>query len=293
MSSTPSKYFVFAGVFFTSLSSIFIRFSEAPSLVISAYRMLFTILLLFIPVMLKDRKTLLKIKRKELFLCILSGIFLAFHFATWIASIKMTTIASSTVLVSLNPVFVAIASFFLFKERLNKKAIIGIITAILGSIVIAFADTQSGSSHAVKGDFLAFLGSIFVAGYFIIGKIVRKNLSAGSYVFIVYSVSAIMLFILCFATNTPIYPYPIKEFAIFLGLAFFCSILGHTVYNWLMQYIPATFISTATLIEPIFASFMALILFREIPSSLTALGGIIIIIGIYWFIKNQRTKDSI
>lgn len=293
MTRAPSKYLIFVGVFFTSLSSIFIRFSEAPSLVISAYRMLFTVLFLLIPVILKDFKNLAKIKTKELFLCILSGIFLALHFATWIASIKITTIASSTVLVSLNPVFVAIASFFLFNERLSKKSIIGIIIAIAGSIVIAFADIHSGSSHAFKGDLLAFLGSIFVAGYFIIGKIVRKNLSNGSYVFIVYSVSALVLFSLCYVTKTPVYPYSMKEFAIFISLAFFCSILGHTVYNWLMQYIPATFVSTSTLIEPIFASFMAFILFKEAPSILTLLGGLIIIIGIYWFIRNQRAKKSI
>lgn len=288
MDNRPSKYYVLIGVFFTSISSILIRFSNAPSLVISAYRMLFTFLLLVIPVTLKNKEEILNVKSKDLLLCIVSGIFLALHFASWIASINMTTIASSTVLVSSNPIFVAFGSYFILKERLSKKAFISILIAITGSAIIAFGDSQSNSGHALLGDMLAFSGAIFIAGYIIIGRIVRKNLSNGAYIFIVYLTSAIVLFALCFVTNTPIYPYSIKEFLLFLGLAFFCSILGHTVYNWLLQYLPATFISTSTLVEPIFASIIALILFAEIPSPLTLIGGSIVLLGIYLFIKFNK-----
>lgn len=292
MKKTPSKYFVFIGLFFTSLSSIFIRFSNAPSLVISAYRMLFTVLILSLPLLINERKQLLNLKKREFFLCTISGIFLALHFATWITSINMTTIASSTVLVNLNPIFVAMASLILFKEKLSKKAILGIIIAFVGGLIIAFADTSNSttSSHAIIGDILAFLGSIFLASYLIMGKIVRKNLNNLCYVFIVYTSATIVLFGLCLFTNTPIYPYSINEFLIFLALAFFCSILGHTVYNWLINYLPATFISISTQGEPIFASIIALILFKEIPSIFTVVGAITIISGIYYFIINQPSQ---
>lgn len=293
MENSPSKYFVFVGLFFTSLSSIIIRFSNAPSLVISAYRMLFTVLILLIPIIMKERRQLLNIKRNDFILCMISGIFLALHFATWISSIKMTTIASSTVLVNLNPIFVAIASLFLFKEKLNSKAISGIIIAFVGGAIIAFNDNSASlSTHAIKGDILAFLGSIFMAGYLIIGKIVRKNINNINYVFIVYTSATIVLFVLCIFTKTPLYPYPINEFILFLCLAFFCSILGHTIYNWMIHYLPATLISISTLGEPIFASIIALVLLREIPSKLTVIGGLTIISGIYYFIVNQEPKES-
>lgn len=288
MDNKPSKYYVMIGIFFTSLSSILIRLSNAPSLVISAYRMIFTFLLLVIPVIIRNKKELFNIKGKELLLCIISGIFLAFHFASWIASINMTSIASSTVLVSSNPIFVAVGSYFILKEKLSKKAFISILIAITGSAIIALSDSHSNTGHALLGDLLAFSGAVFIAGYIIIGRIVRKNLSNGTYIFIVYLTSAIVLFALCFATNTPVYPYSIKEFLIFLALAFFCSILGHTVYNWLLQYLPATFISTSTLVEPIFASIMALVFFAEIPSILTLIGGSIVLLGIYLFIKFNK-----
>jgi drug/metabolite transporter (DMT)-like permease len=293
MEKSPSKYWILAGTLFTSLSSIIIRYSTAPALVISAYRMLFTCMMLFIPVMLKSRKEFHEISKKNLILCILSGIFLALHYASWISSIKMTTIANSTVLVACSPMFVALANFVFLKEKPSNKMIIGIAMSVTGTAIIAMGSAGSTQTSMMTGNILAFLGAIFVAGYLVIGGIVRKNLSAGIYVFIVYSVSAVVLFAMCFFSSTPVYPYPPKEFALFFALAFFCSILGHTVYNYLVKYFSSTLISVSTLSEPIFASILALIIFREIPSVYTLTGGVIIITGIFYYIVTQNKESGI
>ncbi|WP_326906724.1 DMT family transporter [Sedimentibacter sp. MB31-C6] len=282
------KYLVLVGTFFTSLSSIFIRISNAPSLVISAYRMLFTILMLFIPFVLKYRIELKNIKRQDFILCILSGIFLALHFATWITSINMTTIANSTILVSSSPIFVALANYVILKEKFTSNMFIGIAMSLLGTTIITLGTAGGLSSSMMLGNFLAFMGAIFVAGYLVIGGIVRKNLNAGTYVFIVYTASTIVLFLICLLTDTPLYPYSLKEFVIFIALAFSCSILGHTVYNYLMKYISATLISVSTLTEPIFSSALALIIFKEIPSMSTFIGGTIIISGVLYYITSQN-----
>lgn len=287
---TPSKYLVLAGTFFTSLSSIIIRYSEAPSLVISAYRMLFTSLMLLIPVMINSKSEFKNISKKEYFLCIISGIFLALHFATWISSIKMTTIANSTILVSCSPIFVALANYIITKEKLNKKMVFGISLSLAGTILIALGSSKDSGNNIMLGNLLAFLGAVFVAGYLVIGGIVRKNISAGIYVFIVYSVSAIVLFLMCIASKTPIYPYALKEFMLFIALAFFCSILGHTVYNYMVKYVSSTLISVSTLSEPIFASILAALIFREIPSIYTLVGGIIIITGIFYYLVTQNKE---
>ena len=290
MEKTPSKYIVLVGVFFTSLSSIIIRLSQAPSLIISFYRMLFTVLILLIPVMIKERESLKNIKKKDFILCIISGVFLALHFASWIASINMTTISNSTILVSCSPIFVSLANFFFLKEKFTSKIFIGISMSLVGTIIIAIGSTGGSTSSMMVGNILAFMGAIFVAGYLVIGGIVRKNVSAGAYVFIVYSVSVIVLFFMCLLTDTPIYPYSPKEFILFLALAIFCSIFGHTVYNYLMKYISATLISISTLCEPIFASILALIIFKEIPSIYTLIGGTIILGGVSYYIVSQGNK---
>ena len=290
MKKSPSKYIVLAGTLFTSLSSIIIRFSEAPALVISAYRMLFTSLMLLIPVIINNRYEFKKITKREYILCTVSGIFLALHFASWISSIKMTTVANSTILVSCSPIFVALANYFITKEKLGRKMAIGISMSLAGTIIIAMGSSGEKSSNMMLGNILAFLGAVFVAGYFVIGGIARKNLSAGVYVFIVYSVSTAVLFIMCIISKTPIYPYSPKEFLLFIALAFFCSILGHTVYNYMVKYVSSTMISVSTLSEPIFASVLALLIFREIPSIYTLIGGIIIIAGIFYYLVSQ-TKE--
>ena len=274
----PSKYWILLGTFFTSVSSIIIRFSEAPAIVIAAYRMLFTTMILFFPVYINKRSEFRGLHKNNYIMCIVSGVFLALHFATWIQSIQMTTIANSTILVSCSPIFVAAINYSLLKEKITKKMVLGIVMSLIGTVIIGMGSSQGTKTGMMVGNILAFMGGI-----------VRKNISAGVYVFIVYSVSAIVLFIMCFITKTPVYPYPIREYMLFFFLAFFSSILGHTVYNYLMKYFSSTLISVSTLSEPLFASFMAMLIFEEIPSVYTIIGGIVIITGIYYYLITQNT----
>jgi len=267
-----------------------VKLSDSPSIIISAYRMLFASLLWVVPVLIKDREELKRITISDLMWCFVSGVFLALHFATWIASLSMTSVASSTVLVSLSPVFVAAFSYFILKEDLKVKSIIGIAVAVVGSALIAFGDSQGGG-HALKGDLLALLGAFFVGGYLLIGGRVRIRLGVRVYVLIVFSISTVVLFTIAIVTKTPIYPYPIKEMLLFFALAFFCSLLGHSVYNWMLEYVSSTFVSVVTLGEPIFASILALIIFEEVPSSLTLLGGISVLLGLYMYVKSTGGKN--
>ncbi len=292
MEKSTAKFFVLVGVFFTSLSSIIIRISQAPSLAISFYRMLFTVFLLLIPVIYKEKEVIKNITKKDFILCIVSGAFLALHFASWIASINMTTISNSTILVSCSPIFVSLANFLILKEKFTSKILTGLTMSLIGTGIIAMGSSGGSTNDMMLGNILAFMGAIFVAGYFVIGGIVRKNLSAGSYVFIVYSASTVVLFFMCLLTKTPMYPYSPKEFLLFFALAFFCSILGHTVYNYLIKYISATMISISTLCEPIFASILALIIFREIPSIYTLVGGIIVLSGVFYYMISQNNKKT-
>jgi drug/metabolite transporter (DMT)-like permease len=285
------KIIALLGVIFVSFASIFIRLSQAPSLIIANYRLAFTVLLIAPSAIIKNRNEIKGIGGKTLGLSILSGCFLALHFATWISSLKYTSIASSTVLVNTHTIFIVIGSYFILKEKTSMRKILYMAITVLGSILISLGDSSLGS-NVVYGDILAILGAVFVSGYIIIGRIVRQSLSAAAYTFVVYSSCTLTLLVMNLATKTPLYPYALKEWLLFLALALFCTILGHSLFNWALEYIKPTFLSVAVLGEPVFASLWAIMVFREIPKIWQVTGGMIIIGGIYLSMKLENKEHE-
>jgi len=266
-----------------STSSIFVRFSDAPAMIISAYRMLFTLLLMTPVVLVKHKKELAQITRRDILYAIGSGFFLALHFATWITSLKLTTVAASTVLVQMSPIFVVAGSYIFFKEKINKIALIGVITAIAGSVLVGVLDFRVGGT-ALAGDFLALAGALFVAGYLLIGRELRKRINLLPYTFIVYGSCTAFLILGCVLMGVPLYPYSPKNYAIFFALAFFCTILGHTIFNWALKYLPAYAVSICSLFEPVGATFLAFLILGEIPGLMQLCGQLLVLIGLYIFI---------
>jgi drug/metabolite transporter (DMT)-like permease len=288
---TPNpKLIVLIGVIFVSFSSVIIKASEAPSLVISLYRLAFTVLLIAPSTLMKNRRELKSIDRKSLLLCILSGAFLALHFAAWISSIKYTSIASSAVLVNTHPVFIVVLAYFIFKDKITVKALLSVIITLIGGIIISSGDKGLGS-NVFLGDMLAIAGAVFVAFYMIIGRVMRQRLSATTYTFIVYVSCTITLLVITLATRTPLYPYALKEWAIFLALAVFCTILGHSIFSWSLAYVKPTFLSVAILGEPVFATIWAALIFAEYPTYYNIIGSSVIILGIYLFSKAETKAE--
>ncbi len=286
MSTKTVKLIVLLGVVFVSFSSILSKIATAPPLIIATYRLGFSVLLM-LPVFLKHEKGILsKMTPKLWFLCSLSGVFLAFHFATWLTSIKMTTIASATVLVNTHPIFILFATYFIFKDKVSKKAMISIVIAFIGSIVITLGDSTVGS-HNLVGDLLAIAGGFFVAAYMLIGRFARQHLSVTAYTFIVYGCCTITLLIMDFITGTPLIGYPTSDYIIFISLAVFCTLLGHSVFNWALAYLKPTFVSSSILGEPVFATIWAIFILNEIPSFYQIIGGLIILTGITLHIQAE------
>jgi drug/metabolite transporter (DMT)-like permease len=285
MNKAPSKYFVFLGLFFTSTSSIFIRIIDAPSLTIASYRLLAGALFMMIPFLKALRKEGTSLNREGFILSVISGVFLAGHFATWISSLDYTTVSSSTVLVALSPIFVAFFNFAVLKERLKRIQTIGILVAIAGAIVISTGDIAV-SGEAIFGDFLAFMGAVFVTGYLLIGKKVRRYLTLADYTFVTYSSAAVTLFILAILMKTDLSVGNSGQLGLMFIHGIVCSGLGHTTYNWMLQHVSSTYVSTVTLGEPVFASILALLILSELPSLQTVAGGLVVIAGLYVFVKS-------
>jgi len=287
-------------VLFISFGSIFIRLSSAPALTIAFYRMFFSVLLL-IPLMKKRNIEEFKnISSKALFLCIFSGFFLALHFATWITSLSYTTVASSTVLVSMHPIIILIIKGLYYKKKIHPKIVLGVLMTFIGSAVISYAGFGMLASGQLLGNGLAFAGAIAVSFYILIGEKVRKDMSVNSYTFIVYLMSSVFLFIFVTIGQRPLTNFPLRQWVLFLALAVFCNLLGHSVFNWALGYLDSSLVSIIIISEPIFASILAIFIFNEIPQGKELIGGLLIISGIVYYIrtekklkKEKRKKDEV
>ncbi len=279
-----------------STASIFIRFAqrEAPSLVIAALRLTFASLMLSPLALTRGRTELRRLTGRELALGLLSGAFLAVHFATWITSLEYTSIASSVVLVSTGPLWVALLSPLFLREPLTRPVLIGMLLALAGGTVIGLSDscsTQGGlvcppfsefvQGQAFWGNFLALAGAWAVAGYLMIGRRLRAKVSLVPYIFLVYSVAAFVLLGIMFVAGQRPTGFAPQTYVWIALLALVPQLIGHSTYNWALRYLPAALVSITTLGEPIGSAVLAYFILQETPSLLTLVGGALILTGIY------------
>ncbi len=224
---------LFFGVFALSTSAIFVKLADAPATIIAFYRLFFAALVL-LPLLLfnrNNRNELKTITRRQWGFGFISGLFLAAHYVLWFESLQYTSVASSTVIVTLQPLFSMIGGYFLFKERFTRGAIIGCLIAISGSIVIGWQDFQI-SGEALYGDILAFIAAGIITAYFFISQYVRKDLSLIPYSLISYGSSACFLGIFAYMKHESFIHYSTQTWLCFIGLAFIATILGQTIFNW-------------------------------------------------------------
>lgn len=214
---------------------------------------------------------------------IIAGVFLAFHFILWFESLNLTSVASSTVLVTLQPLFAFVGTFLIFKESFSAKAITSGVIAVLGSFIISWGDFAI-NGKALIGDLIALAACALVTGYLLIGQNIRKRLSLMTYTFIVYAISSIVLFLYILIKKEPFYHLQIQDWIYFLLLAIFPTLLGHTIFNWCIKWISTATISMAILFEPIGAAILAYYIFNEKIVMTQVVGGIIIIVSVLFFV---------
>lgn len=283
------------GILAVSMAAIFIRFAqaEAPSLVIAFYRLGLSALILAPIAWLHHRQELRSLDRRTLALAGLSGLFLAFHFASWITSLELTTVASSVVLVTTTPLWVALLSPLFLKESLSRTVLMGLVLALSGGVVIGLSDActwQAGLicpslgemllGQAFWGDVLALFGAWMSAAYIVVGRGVRRQLSLGSYIFIVYSIAALVLLVLVLVSGQPLTGYSPATYGWFLLLALIPQLFGHTIFNWALRYISAAYVAVTLLGEPVGSTILAYFLLQESPTWVKMIGAILILTGI-------------
>lgn len=285
------------GILAVSTASILVRFAQetAPSLVISAWRLALAALILAPLTLRRDRDMLRALRRREITLALLSGFFLAGHFATWISSLEFTTVASSAVLVTTTPLWVALVSPIFLKEPITRPVLAGMILALIGGVTIGLSDActwQNGAlvcpnlgemvrGGAFLGDLLALAGAMFAAAYVIIGRKLRVNVTLLTYIFLVYGAAAILLVVLMLFSGGSAFGYPAITYLWFLLLALVPQLLGHSSFNWALKYVSAAYVAITLLGEPIGATILAYFLLDETPTTMKVFGAILILAGIY------------
>ena len=280
---------IVVGVMGISMSSVFVKYSTAPSAVTAAYRLLWTILLMS-PITFANREIrqeLFHLNRKNLLLSIMSGVFLAFHFTLWFESLRHTSVASSTTIVCTEVIWVSLGYALFLKGRMQFKAVLAIAVTLVGSALIAFADSSAGGDH-LYGDLLSLLAAVTVAAYVLLGRVVRETVSTTVYTFVVYSACAAMLLCLCLVQGSPLLGYGPSGIVVGLLLAIFSTILGHSIFSWCLKYFSPSFVSASKLCEPVVAALLAGILFGESPAMLQLAGGALILGGVFYYSRLEK-----
>jgi drug/metabolite transporter (DMT)-like permease len=249
------------------------------------YRMYLACILL-LPIVWVRRHEFLKLSKTEGLFLTIAGIFLALHFALWFGSLKLTTVASSTIILSLQPIVALIGGFVVYKERTSFCTLVTICISIIGVVMVGWGDMSFNNNSVIIGDILSFLSVIAVVVYLLIGQNKVKKISHWIYSFCVFLIAGVTLHIYNLFMGVPIIGYDRQEWEIFLLLAIFPT-LAHVIFNFLLNHVNTTTISMSVLGEPVGATMLAVILLGEDVIGLQIVGGIFVIFGVFTFLMQQ------
>ena len=290
----PTRYAYVAlavGVLSMSTGAIFVRYAqhEAASLTIAAYRMGIAFVVVLIPTLLSHRRELQSLTYRDGQLGATSGLFLAIHFATWIYSLKITSVAISVVMVNTTPLWVGLLTLLITGERLSRTTILGIVVSVIGVVAIGCGLESDGHlSNDLLGGTLATIAAAGLAVYLRIGGNLRRRHSLGVYVTVCYGSAAGYLYLAAIGTGQQITGFSLSTWWYLIGLALVSQILGHTTNNWVLRFFSASMIAVALLGEPVCATLLAYFLFDETLTVAQVGGGALILVGIYLAARAER-----
>jgi len=282
------------GLLAISFGAILARLAQAggvPSLAVASWRLGLAALIVTPIALFQSRRALASLSRRQGLLALAAGLFLALHFATWITSLEYTSVASSTALVTTNPLWIGLASFVLFRERPSRMMMGGIALSFGGSLLIFWSDSQTASAGAnpMFGNLLALIGSWCFSAYLLIGRRLRAGLPLPAYVWLAYGAAALFLVAASGASGAPLTGFDLTAWAVLAGMALGPQLLGHTAYNWSLRHVSATFVAVVTLGEPVGSAAMAFIVFGEGFAPLQFGGFALLLAGIYLAARGEKS----
>lgn len=291
MNNIKTYLILFGGVFALSTSAIWVRVAAAPSSVTAFYRLAITAaaMLPFFLLSKSCRAEVKALRRGQWGRTMAAGAFLALHYLLWFESLNYTSIASSTVIVCLQPLFSIVLERVLLKSRFRPAALVGCGIALIGSVIIGCGDFQI-SGLSLLGDVLAFVAAGVISGYYFLGQTIRKEVSALTYSVLAYITSAAVLLIYTLVRGEALTGYPSQTWLAFVGIALIATVGGQFVFNLLLKQLPASAVTMSILGEPIGTCILAYLFLHE-SISLQQLIGIVTIIGglsVYFLVPSHK-----
>lgn len=274
-----------------SVSAIFVRFTIAPPEVVAFYRLLFTLLMTLPLVLSTKRYQWSKISRRDILLIFLSALFLALHFTTWFASLRLTSVASSTILVNTQPFFVILFGLIIFKTPVSRNTLLAVLCAVFGTLLLSWGDFSLGGT-SLYGDALALVGAIFIAVHYLFSSYLRQSLDTVPYTTLLYGFCALILAAMVPLNGASFVGHPPLDYLMYAALAFFSTILGHTLFSWCMKYLPASAVSLSVLGEPVLAAVIAYFLFGEGFTFSQLVGSFIVLISIFGYLWEENKQHQ-
>ena len=268
------------GLAAVSHSAIFVRVADAHPVVIAFGRLALAAAILAPLAYALERRSWQGQPRSVAIRGSLAGICLALHFATWIASLAHTSIANSVVLVSLTPVWIALATTVIHRRIPSRPVLASVALAVVGSIIIGVGSGQAGAG-SLLGDALALAGGLCMAAYLMLGQGVQRHLPFVSYVAGCYSVAALVLGLTVAVAGLPVGGLSLQTYAAIAALGLVCQVIGHSSFNWGLRRFSTGFIAVFLLGEPLLGAVLGVVYFAEVPGTATVIGGLVILAGLY------------
>jgi drug/metabolite transporter (DMT)-like permease len=306
-----SVYIVlFFGVMAIAVSSIFVKLAQTegiPSLLVAASRLLIAAALLTPITLNRYWSNIRNLTQRDFGLALVSGLFLAIHFASWVTSLEYTSVLISVVFVTSSPLWVALLEFFFLQAKMPRLVIIGLLIAIAGGLFIGFggagntdATVTGDSQRDVIGGALSLIGAVSFAVYLIIGRNLQQGdskrktekLPVIPYIWLVYGSAGLILAVPVLFMRIPLTGYSVTAYLWLIATAVVPQLIGHSSLNYAVGYMPATLVSMITQLEPIGSAILAYFIFSELPLPLQILGSVIIIIGVMLATIGQRKPQQ-
>jgi drug/metabolite transporter (DMT)-like permease len=291
MEESDSKIYLLlvVGIIVISFAAILINLASAPPIIIAFYRMFFASAILT-PFFLKKYSHKLK-----LFLDYrpaIVGFFLAVHFILWITAFEYTNVANAVIFVAMQPLFTLILEVLFAREDLRQGVVWGVVLAFMGSIIISIGDINI-LFEKLLGDMLALSAAFFAASYLFLGRSLRKRVDYFPYIYTIYTYAAIFLGIFSLIKGLPFSGYGTTNYLYFLGLALGPTLIGHSILNYSVRFLPTTIVSLSILGEPIITTALAWFILGEGITTVSIIGGLFIMGGIYWSMTRKQSEAKI
>lgn len=269
-----------------SFSPIFTKLTAAPPIAIGFYRLSIAMPIFAFMIISKYRDALKAVTRSQLLGAAVAGLLLSGHFFSWFTALRHTSVASASVLSMTHPIIVLLISVFILRKSTNLKAVIGVMVAFVGSVIISGND-YALSMDALFGDFMAVFSALFLGLYFLIGNKYRKSMNAPVYVFLVFFFCWLSFLVFMILSKTEFTGYSASDYFWIFIMAIVCQIGAHAVFNWCLAYTSALYISTLENLETFISTAIAAMVFTEIPTLIQIIGAVIIVSGVIYYSKNE------